>query len=213
MRVRLCLALLACCLSLSALAQTPAGQKVKVIALPLRLEGDYKPVDAAKFQQMLEQNVEKLAPRADMVWVDPNDPRLSGLDLSFSMDPDQAAELGKKFEAPVLVWLSVRFTKDQKLINTSGDNNPNSSNPAGVPMSSAYRYNVSVGGTGHLQIIDVDKTNALLDGPVALFRSDMTQHPDDGDGFGGLEDELATQSTEELAERIVKVCQKFLANP
>lgn len=213
MHKRLMLALLACALTLSALAQ-PTSERVTVLALPLQLTGEYRPVDAATFQQMLERDVEKLAPRADMIWADPKDPRLSGVDPSFSLDPDQAAALGQKFKAPVVVWLSVSFTKNQALVSASGgDNNPSSSNPAGVPMSSAYRYVVSVGGTGHLQIIDVNNTKAMLDGPVALFRSDLTQHPDDGEGFGGLEEELAAVSTRELAERIVTVSQKFLDNP
>lgn len=213
MRSRLLLALLACALSWSpALAQTPPP-KIKVVALPLQMSGEYQPVDAVRFQQLLEQNVEKLAPRADMVWVRADDPNLSGIDPSFSLEADQAAALGKKFDAPVLIWLSVTFTKDKALINTTGDNNPNSSNPGGMPTSSPYRYVVSVGGTGHLQIIDVGTVKAMLDGPVALFRSDLTQHPDDGDGFGGLEEDLAAQATQELAQRIVTVCQKFLANP
>jgi hypothetical protein len=211
MKTRLCLGLLACGLTLSALAQPV--QKTRVLALPVQMEGEYRPVDAARFQQLLEQKVEKLAPRADLEWVDPKDPKLSGMDFSFSMEPDQAAALAEKFQAPVLVWMSVRFTKNQNLINTAGDLNPNSSNPAGVQMSSPYRYVVTVGGNAHVQIIDVAAKNAMLDGPVALFRTDLTQHPDDGDGFGGLEDELAAQSTDELAERIVKVSQKFVNNP
>lgn len=202
-------AVLASALSLGVLAQTD-DQKVQVVALPVQIQGDYRPVQADRFQKLLEENVEKLAPRADMVWVDPKDPRLSGIDLSFSMDPDQVAAIGQRFKAPLVVWVSVHFEKESKLVSGAGDLNPNQSNPAGVQMSNPYRYVVTVGGLGHLQVVDVAKQTALIDGPVALFRSDVTQHPDDGEGFGGLEEELAAQSTDELAERIVKVAQKYV---
>ncbi|MCE7875234.1 hypothetical protein DYH09_33390 [bacterium CPR1] len=202
-------AVLASALWLGALAQT-AEEKVQVLALPVQIAGDYRPVQADRFQKLLEEDVEKLAPNADMIWVDPKDPRLSGLDLSFSMDPDQVAALGQKLKVPLVVWISVAFEKESKLVSGAGDLNPNQSNPAGVQTSNPYRYVVTVGGLGHLQVVDVEKQTALIDGPVALFRSDVTQHPDDGEGFGGLEEELAAQSTDELAERIVKVAQKFV---
>ncbi|MEW6280147.1 MAG: hypothetical protein AB1758_16080 [Candidatus Eremiobacterota bacterium] len=196
--------ILLCLLCGTALSQ-PA-QRVKILALPVQLTGDYRPIDAARFGRLLEEKVEKLAPDVDLVPVDPKDPRLSGVDLSFSLEPDQAAGLARAFQTDLVSYVSVGFEKESRLVGNAGDP---SANPAGMTMSQPYRYVVTVMGLARVQIVGAD-SRVLLEGPLGLFCSDATQHPDDGEGFGGLEERLASSCVDDLATRVVDVSRNWV---
>lgn len=196
----------------AAQAQPTPAAKPQVLLLPLTVEFEngngYRGPDTAAFLKIVEQKAEQNGSAFDLVIPSAGDPRLEGLDLTQEPDPATAVAVAHKFDVPVVAWAKVQFGLEHHWTQPESGTVPEQQMAVGDP---APQNVLTVGGLAHLGIVDVQSGEVLMQGPVALYRSDLTRFTEGMDGFDDDVRDLTNQCAEDLAARIVQAARKSRA--
>jgi len=97
--------------SLATAHAEPLAPRVRILVLPLQIHWGEKELSPRTFFDVLEEEAERKAPRANLVIPSPEDPRLQGVDLSRRPTPAEALALARTFHAPLVVSLDIQFQR------------------------------------------------------------------------------------------------------
>lgn len=188
-------------------AQTSGREQMLILPLALQLENpdDFDGVQAAEFYAALERAAEAKGSKFDLVIPDPKDPRLAGVDLTVEPEPAAAVALGQKFGVPVVAWARAEFRLQSKTQAFQDATVPGQQMQAGDP---APQNLITVGGLARIGAVDVASGKVLVQGPIAVFRSDATRA---NQGTGNFDDDVKNvthECAQDLAARIVEFAQK-----
>ena len=204
-RATLPLLVLGLAFSPQAQAQTPG---LRYAVVPVQFKGDYQPVDSATFMQRLQDEAHKLAPNVSITVVDV--PEVKHWDDMMAPDPGQVQSIIKRLGVDRLVWGSVRFNTNSKLMQMGGGQTVGELYPG--QSGAVYRYMVTVAGAADFHVADGETGKLLLDQPFAIFRTQDTAAPEGTKRFDKVERELGLECSADLATQIVTVGKKRL-NP
>lgn len=191
---------------------TPGREQMLILPLALDLESpeDFDGVNARDFYAALESAAEAKGSKFDLVIPDPKDPRLAGVDLSVEPDPATAVALGQKFGVPLVGWAKAQFRLQSKTQAFQDATVPGQQMQAGDP---APQNLITVGGLAHIGAVDVASGKVLVQGPLAVFRSDATRANQGTDNFDDDVKNVTHECAQDLATRIVEFAQKRRATP
>lgn len=192
-------------------AQTSGRQQMLILPLTLDLENpdDFDGVNAADFYAALEAAAEAKGARMDLVIPDPKDPRLAGVDLTVEPDAVTAVGLGYKFGVPMVGWAKAQFRLQSRTQTFQDATVPGQQMQAGDP---APQNLITVGGLARIGVVDVGTGSVLMQGPIAVFRSDATRA---NQGTGNFDEDVKNvthECAQDLATRIVEFAQKRRAD-
>ncbi len=190
----------------AARAQTIPDQKVQVLVLPLTVDFEdpdgFNGLTTAGLIQDLRQKAQQAWPDVELVFPSADDPRLQGLDLSVEPDPAQAVAVANRFGVPLVGWTKVNFRLEHRWSQTDSSVALEQSARSGDP---APQNVVSVGGLAHLGVIDARTGRVLSQGPVMVFRSQLTRATPGTDSFEETVHAVTQQCAQDLAGQIVEV--------
>jgi len=164
-----------------------SSPRTRIVVLPLKIHWDQQSISPRQFFEVLEEEVEHLAPRANLVVPQEDDPRLQGLDLSRRPTVEQCRALSQEFHAPFVVSLDISFqSKVEK--RQAGDL-------------------VQVGGLALIQIFEGASGKFVLEQPVGVAHSDHLEPS----GLAEVSAALSAESARDLARLIIAEAQRYKA--
>lgn len=195
-------------------AQAEPQGKVQMLLLPLTLELEdtdgFAGLDSATFLRAVEEAVEKAHAQVDLVVPAADDPRLATLDRTQEPDPTTAVALAHKFGTPLVAWSKVEFRLQHQFTRTASSLLPQQPVPVG---EAAPQSLLTVGGLARLGIVDAQSGQVLIQGPVAVFRSDLTRASQGTAAYRDVVRQVALQCAQDLASQMVEVARKRSHQP
>lgn len=176
-------------LALFCLSQAGAepAPRVRILVLPLQIHWGEKELSPRTFFDVLEEEAERNAPRANLVIPSPQDPRLQGIDLSRRPTPAEALALGRTFHAPLVVSLDIQF---QRKVEERSQG----------PL-------LNVGALALVTIVEESSGKVVMQEPVAVSHCDHS--PSAGTPqFEEQAHKLSMESARDLADLIIATAQK-----
>jgi hypothetical protein len=156
--------------------------------LPLQIHWGEKELSPRPFFEVLKAEVEKRAPRANLVIPTAEDPRLEGVNLSRRPTQAEALALARAFHAPLVVSLDIRFQR--KVEERSRG-----------PL-------LNVGALALVTIVEESSGQVVLEDPVAVGHTDHCQGKPGSSEFEEQATSLTMETARDLAALIVATAQK-----
>lgn len=189
-------------------AQADPQDKVQMLLLPLTLELEdndgFAGLDSATFLRAIEEEVEKAHAQVDLVVPAAEDPRLAALDRTQEPDPTTAVALAHQFGTPLVAWSKVEFRLQHQFTRTASSLVPQQ--PVAVGEAAPQSV-LTVGGLARLGIVDAQTGQVLVQGPVAIFRSDLTRASLGTAAYRDAVRQVSLQCARDLAARMVEVAR------
>jgi hypothetical protein len=162
--------------------------RARILVLPLKIHWGEQELSPRHFFEVLEEEVEHQVPDANLVIPAPDDPRLQEVDLSRRPGTELSLEQGRRFHAPLVVSLDIRFQR--KVEKRSGGDL------------------LSVGALALITIVDEPSGAVVLEEPVAVGHADHLQGERDSPEFQEQTEALAMETARDLASLIVNTARK-----
>ena len=180
-------------LSLILLVTTVGAEpsRVRILLLPVQIHWGDQKLSPRTFFEVLEEEVEYKAPRANLVIPKEDDPRLKGVDLSRRPTAQELVALARTFHAALAVSLDIH---GQRKIEDR---------PLG-PL-------LNVGALARITIVENASGQVLLDEPVAVSHSDHCAGQAGSAEFEEQATSLTIETARDLAGLIVARSQKARA--
>ena len=173
---------------LMALAGAETAPRVRILVLPLKIHWGERELSPRHFFEVLKHQVEKQAPRANLVIPSPEDPRLQGVDLSRRPSKEEALALGRTFHAPLVVSLDIRFNRK-------------------IEERTQGRL-LNVGALALVTMVEESSGKVLMEEPVAVAHSDHCKGQPESTEFEEQAAALTMETARDLARLIVTEAQK-----
>lgn len=161
--------------------------RTRIVVLPLKLRWEQQSISPRQFFEVLEEEVEHLAPRANLVVPQEDDPRLLGLDLSRRPTLEQCKSLSQEFNAPFIVSLDITFQRKIEK-RSAGDL-------------------VQVGGLALVQIFDSASGKLVVEQPVGVGHCDHLA----SSTLEEISAALGAETARDLARLIIVEAQRYKA--
>ena len=173
-------------LCLSTASAEPAP-RVRILVLPLQIHWGEKELSPRTFFDVLEEEAERMAPRANLVIPSPEDPRLQGVDLSRRPTPAEALALARTFHAPLVVSLDIQFQRKME---------ERSQGPL-----------LNVGALALVTIVEESSGKVVMQEPVAVSHCDQCSSSGTPE-FEAKANVLSMETAHDLADLIITTAQK-----
>ncbi|MCE1248020.1 MAG: hypothetical protein LWY06_15370 [Firmicutes bacterium] len=166
-------------------SQAPADKKTTVLAVPMIVTSEFKPITKSEIAQNLEKYAEKYMPNADII--QSGDIATIGADFSI----EDARKLAKDKNVDYVTWGTMAFKKSKSTVRSG-------------PESPIFQYIVTVSGVANIKVYSAKADSIIIDQSMVQSNNTTTRALEGSAQLTKVYNECAVGCVKDLSKSLMK---------